>query len=197
MTRPGNVDGSADAGRADVAETALIDAARRGDAAAFDRLVERHMRRAYAVAYRLLDHRQDAEDLVQDAFMAALAKLDTFERGRRFGPWLMRIVVNRGLNVRKARALRRTEPIPPTIPLNGASPLESAERSELRSRIERAVAELPEKQRLIVQLFELDGFTSPEIAGMLDMAEGTVRWHVHQARQSLRAALEPHSGRTS
>lgn len=197
MTRPGNVDGSADAGRADVAETALIDAARRGDAAAFDRLVERHMRRAYAVAYRLLDHRQDAEDLVQDAFMAALAKLDTFERGRRFGPWLMRIVVNRGLNVRKARALRRTEPIPPTIPLNGASPLESAERSELRSRIERAVAELPEKQRLIVQLFELDGFTSPEIAGMLDMAEGTVRWHVHQARQSLRAALEPHSGRAS
>src|SRR5215204_202047 len=58
-----------------------------GDATAFDELVRRHMRRAYAVAYRVLRHPQDAEDLVQDAFLLALRKIDTLERGRPFAPW--------------------------------------------------------------------------------------------------------------
>jgi RNA polymerase sigma-70 factor (ECF subfamily) len=177
-------------------EADLIDAARTGDAEAFDELVRRHMRRAFAVAYRVLGQRQDAEDVVQDAFVAALVKLDSFERGRPFGPWLLRIVANRGINLRKSRALRHTEPIPERAESRETSPLEAAERSELRDGLRRALEELPEQQRLIVALFELDGFTSPEIAEMLDMAEGTVRWHLHQARQALRAALDRFS-RTS
>jgi RNA polymerase sigma-70 factor (ECF subfamily) len=172
------------------AEADLIDAAKVGDAKAFDELVRRHMQRAYWVAYRLLGQRQDAEDIVQDAFLAALVKLDTFERGRPFGPWLLRIVANRGINLRKARALRHAEPIPEQVASREASPLESTERSELREKLQSALAELPEQQRWVVELFELDGFTSPEIAEMLDLAEGTVRWHLHQARQALRASLD-------
>jgi RNA polymerase sigma-70 factor (ECF subfamily) len=175
---------------ADAAEADLIDAARGGSGTAFEALVERHMRRAFAVAYRLLAQRQDAEDVVQDAFLAALQKLDTFERGRPFGPWLLRIVANRALNVRKARALRRTEPVPATVVSHDASPYDVTRRSELRGDLERALESLPEQQRSIVQLFEIDGFTGPEIAAMLDMADGTVRWHLHEARRTLRAALE-------
>ena len=174
---------------ADADETDLIDAARGGSSSAFETLVERHMRRAFAVAYRLLAQRQDAEDVVQDAFLAALQKLDTFERGRPFAPWLLRIVANRALNARKARAVRHTEPIPPAVVSQDASPYDVTRRGELRDELERALRRLPEQQRAIVELFEIDGFTGPEIAGMLDMADGTVRWHLHEARRTLRETL--------
>lgn len=164
---------------------------RRGDAGAFDALVGRHMRRAFGVAYRLLEHREDAEDLVQEAFLAALERIDTFQPGRAFAPWFFRILVNRGLNARKARSLRATEEIPDTAAGGGASPEREAERAELRDGLRAAMAGLPDRQRTVVQLFELEGFTSPEIAGILEISEGTVRWHLHEARRALRQALAP------
>jgi RNA polymerase sigma-70 factor (ECF subfamily) len=170
-------------------EPALVERVRRGDPAAFDALVGRYMRRAFAVAYRLLGNREDAEDLVQDAFMAVLQKIDTFERGRGFSPWFFRILVNRGLNARKARALRTTDEIPPAAAAAGFSPERQAEQTELRDRLRGALATLPERQRVIVELFELEGFGSTEIAEILEIADGTVRWHLHEARKALRQAL--------
>ena len=70
-----------------------------------------------------------------------------------------------------------------------------AERTQLRERLEAAVSVLPERQRAIVKLFELEGFSSPEIAEMLELSDGTVRWHLHQARQTLRQALAPFARR--
>lgn len=177
-------------------EAELVDAAGSGDAEAFDEIVRRYMRRAFHVAYRVLGQRQDAEDAVQDAFLAALTKLETFDRSRPLAPWLLRIVVNRSINLRKARTLRHTEPIPEEARSPAASPHESAERRELRAELQRALAQLPEQQRWVVELFELDGFTGPEIAEMLEMAEGTVRWHLHQARHTLRAVLDRSAMRT-
>lgn len=179
------------------AEAALVDAVRSGNVAAFDDLVEQHMRRAFAVAWRVLGHRQDAEDVVQESFLAALQKIDTFERGRPFSPWLLRIVANRAINLRKARALRQTDEYPPDVVSGGESPVTAAERSELRRELERALRQLPEQQRWIVQLFELDGFSGAEIADLLEMAEGTVRWHLHEARRSLRKVLGHFSSATT
>jgi RNA polymerase sigma-70 factor (ECF subfamily) len=170
-------------------EPALVERVRRGDSAAFDALVGRYMRRAFAVAYRLLGNREDAEDLVQDAFMAVLQKIDTFERGRGFSPWFFRILVNRGLNARKARALRTTDEIPAAAAAGGFSPERQAEQTELRDRLRCALATLPERQRVIVELFELEGFGSTQIAEILEIADGTVRWHLHEARKALRQAL--------
>ena len=170
-------------------EAALVERVRRGDPAAFDALVGRYMRRAFAVAYRLLGNREDAEDLVQDAFMAVLQKIDTFERGRGFSPWFFRILVNRGLNARKARALRTTDEIPAAVAAAGFSPERQAEQTELRDRLRHALVALPERQRVIVELFELEGFGSTEIAEILEIADGTVRWHLHEARKALRQAL--------
>jgi RNA polymerase sigma-70 factor (ECF subfamily) len=149
------------------------------------------MERAFVFAHRLLGHREDAEDLVQDAFVSAFENLGRFDARRAFGPWLMRIVFTRAANLREARARRRTEPIPETARANGASPLEAAERSELAQRITCAMATLPERRRLVVEMFEVDGFTGPEISEILDVPEGTVRWELHEARAALRAALEP------
>ena len=173
-------------------DSALVERVRAGDVGAFDQLVQRHMKRAFAVAYRLLGHREDAEDLVQDAFIQALDKIDTFEAGRPFAPWFFRILTNRGLNARQSRALRTMSELPEEVASGAGSPEQDAERADLASRLREAVGKLPERQQLIVQLFEIDGWTSAEIAATLGISDGTVRWHVHEARRALRAELEPY-----
>jgi len=164
-----------------------------GDSAAFDLLVKRHLPRALGVAMRFLGTKEDAEDLVQESFLAALNKIDSFDTSRDFGPWFYRIVVNRCLNARKSIARRTGAELPAELASIGPSPLEEAHRSEMRDHLERALARLSEKQRAIVTMFDVEGFTSPEIAEMLALSDGTVRWHLHQARRVLRTALEPYA----
>lgn len=176
-------------------EPALVERVRRGDAGAFDALVTRYMRRAYAVGYRLLGNREDAEDLVQETFLAVLQKIDTFERGRAFSPWFFRILVNRGLNARKSRALRTTCEVPEDAAAGGASPERMAERAELQQRLRCALDRLPDRQRVIVELFELEGFGGAEIAEILEISDGTVRWHLHEARKTLRQVLAAYDRR--
>ncbi|HEX6927230.1 MAG TPA: sigma-70 family RNA polymerase sigma factor [Longimicrobiaceae bacterium] len=172
-------------------DTELVERVRAGDVEAYDLLVVRHMKRAYSVAYRLLGQREDAEDLVQDAFLAALEKIDTFKQGRSFAPWFYRILVNRGLNSRKSRSLRRMDALPPEISDASRSPLRDTERAELKERLAEVLRTLPPRQKSIVELFELEGFSSLEIAEILGLSDGTVRWHLHQARAKLREALGP------
>jgi len=177
-------------------EPGLAERVRAGDAAAFETLVTRYSRRAFSVAYRLMGQKEDAEDLVQDAFMAVLQRIDTFQAGRPFGPWFFRVLVNRGLNARKARSLRTVDEIPETAAHHGPSPEREAERTELRDRLRRAMDALPERQRTIVELFELEGFLGPEIAEILEISDGTVRWHLHEARKTLKKALAPYQRST-
>jgi RNA polymerase sigma-70 factor, ECF subfamily len=176
-------------------EADLVERVRRGDVEAFDGLVRIHLRRAHAVAYRLMGHREDAEDLVQDAFLAALERIDTFQAGRPFGPWFYRILVNRGLNARKSRSLRRTDEIPEQAPSSSVAPDREAERGELKARLRTALVALPEKQRMVVELFELEGFSGPEIAEILEIPDGTVRWHLHEARRALKKVMQPFAPR--
>ena len=144
----------------DAQEAAAIERVQAGDTAAFDLLVRRYMRQAFAVAYRVLGHREDAEDVVQEAFLAALANIRTFDTSRRFGPWLYRIVVTRGLNFRKARSRRTTEALEDAGVASGApGPAADAEQAGLQATVAAALARLPERQRMVVQLFELDGFS--------------------------------------
>lgn len=175
----------------DALDAQLAERVRRGDAGAFDQLVTRHMRRAFGVAYRLLGQREDAEDLVQEAFLAVLERIDTFQAGRSFAPWFYRILVNRGLNARRSRSLRTTDEIPESAASASVAPDRAAEQGELREELRTALDALPERQRTVVELFELEGFSSPEIAGILEISEGTVRWHLHEARKVLRRALAP------
>jgi RNA polymerase sigma-70 factor, ECF subfamily len=181
---------------AEADEATLVERVRRGDAAAFDALVGRYMRRAFAVAYRVMGQKEDAEDLVQESFLAVLQRIETFQAGRAFAPWFFRILVNRGLNARKSRALRATGSIPETAAAPGASPERTAEQAELRERLRAAMEALPERQRVIVELFELEGFSGAEIAEILEISDGTVRWHLHEARKALRQALAPYERST-
>lgn len=169
-------------------DAALVARVRAGDQAAFDELVSLYMRPAFQMAYRAVGHREDAEDLVQEVFLAAWKYLDSFDASRPFGPWLMRIVFNRGANLRRSRARHDTE-LEVDAVSDAPSALAETERGEMRDQLHRALAELPERQRLIVTLFDVDGMTSSEIGEMLELAPGTVRWHLHEARRTLRASL--------
>jgi RNA polymerase sigma-70 factor (ECF subfamily) len=170
-------------------ERRLIEQVQGGDTRAFGELVRRYQRRAFAVGWRLLRHREDAEDLVQDAFLTALDRIETFDASRPFGPWFFRLLVNRGHNVIDARRVRATDPIPDDVAATGASPAVEAERRETAARVAAAVSGLGERQQLVVQLHELDGFSTAEVSQMLDIAEPTVRWTLHAARKRLRAEL--------
>ena len=169
----------------------LVERVLRGDAEAYGSLVSRHMRRAFAVAYRILEHREDAEDVVQDSFMRALERIDQLDRRRPFRPWLLRIVVNQALNFRRARGIRKTAPLSDSARAGGPLPDRQAENTDLRRRLRAALDMLPEKQRTVVQLADLEGLTSGEIGRIMDLADGTVRWHLQEARKALRRALAP------
>jgi len=191
VTAPNSPDASSAADERAAArdrDAALVERVRAGDSTAFDALVQAYMRQAFQLAYRVVGHREDAEDLVQEAFLAAYQYLDSYDATRPFGPWLMRIVLNRGSNLRRSRARRETEPETDAVS-PAPSALDESERAEAREQLSRAMEMLSERQRMIVTLFDVDGLTSTEIGELIDLSPGTVRWHLHEARRTLRGAL--------
>ena len=98
--------------------------------------------------------------------------------------------MTRGLNFRKSRSRRAAEPLDDAGVASGdAGPAAAAEHAGLKDTVTTALSRLPERQRMVVQLFELDGFSGAEIATMLGVSPGTVRWYLHEARQALRRML--------
>lgn len=170
-------------------ERALIRRVQGGDNEAYDQLVRRHLARAYQVAYRITRERADAEDLVQDSFLAVLKHIDRFDLDRPFAPWLHRIIVNRGLSARRGTRRFDDASDPDIEPSRAPNPGAQAEHGEIRERFHAALEALPAKQRFAIQLHEVEGFTAEEIGAQLDVAAGTVRWYIHQARKALREAL--------
>ena len=170
-------------------EPALVARVKAGEPGAFDTLVRRYLRRAHAVAFRMLRHEEDAEDMVQDAFLRALDRIDQCAPGRAFGPWFFRILITQALNSRRSQRVRATDELSEVVHSGDDAPDTDAERAEIRTRFAAALAALPAKQRMVVELSELEGFSSGEIADMLEMPAGTVRWHLHQARSQLRQSL--------
>jgi RNA polymerase sigma-70 factor, ECF subfamily len=192
MVQPGRQASDDVASSGESAQDALlVERVLRGDNEAFGGLVSRHMRRAFSIAYRLVEHREDAEDIVQDSFLRALERIGTLDPARPFRPWFLRIVVNQALNARRGRSVRATEQIPVSMASTTVSPVQAAENALLGERLRAALESLPERQRTIVQLADLEELNSSEIAEILDISAGTVRWHLHQARQELRNVLEP------
>lgn len=160
-----------------------------GDRAAFGELVERYAAQARRVARAVLDDPDDADDAAQDGFLSALVKLGQYDARRPFGPWLMRIVANAATDRRRRRKVRRAEPLDPALVGGGPRPDAAAVQNELGARLRAALAELPERRRTAVVLFDVEGYSHAEIAGMLGIPEGTVRSEVFHGRRRLRALL--------
>lgn len=167
-------------------ERGWILAAQQGNQAAFGQLVTRHQRRAYAVARAIVLNHEDAEDAVQEAFLHAYRALDRFRPDQAFGAWLHRIVANAALDLTRRRKVREADELPETV----ASPFrDPAEAGNLKERLQKALAELPPRQRAVIVLHDIEGFKHAEIGTMLGIPEGTARSDLHYARARLRDSL--------
>lgn len=167
----------------------LVARAQRGDADAFEALITPILPRAMRLARRLLEDQQDAEDLVQDACLRALDRIEQHDRTRAFGPWFLRLLTNLGLNRQRSRQVRRHETVSELTQSTAATPDVVVEQLEVQERFEAAVGALSKRQREIIMLHEVEGWSTSDIGEALELSPQTVRWHLHDARHTLRAAL--------
>ena len=168
----------------------LVERSRAGDAAAFERLVRRHLSAAYAVALAIVGDASDAEDVCQDAFVSALERLDSCRRPDLFAHWLGQIVRNRARDLLRAQGVRRALPLAAAEHVaGGSSPLRETELAQLRAHLLESLAVLSEVQREVVLLHDLEGLRHREIAARLGIAEGTSRSLLFKARHALRAKI--------
>lgn len=172
----------------------LVERAREGDEDAFEQLVRRHLRAAYLAAFAVVGERADAEDVCQDAFITALERLDECRNPGKFAAWLLRIVKNRAHSHRRYLDVRRAAPLKDDLqaPGAGSSPVRAAERAELRDELQVSLTMLPEVQREVLLLHDLEGWRHREIAELLGIPEGTVRAHLSYARRAMRERLVHH-----
>lgn len=173
----------------------LVEGARLGDAAAFEALVRRYARAAFAVALSRTRDDQDAEDACQDAFVRALERLEECRRPSQFAGWLLAIVRTTAQNVRRREHVRRAAPLHTADIASRDSPPRDAERSELRARLTAALGTLTVEESDVVLLHDLEGRTHREIAGALGISEVSSRQRLFQARTRLREQLRDLSPR--
>jgi RNA polymerase sigma-70 factor (ECF subfamily) len=173
----------AESAKQDDPDTGLLPAVARGDEAAFRTLYRRHTPRLRLLVLRILGgHEGDSEDVVQESWIRAMRSLAQFRGGSAFGTWL------NGIGVRVAwETIRRRGPSPSlaTPDERPAPVVDTVERIDL----EAALRSLPDVQRTIVVLHDVEGFRHEEIAASLDIAVGTSRSHLSRAHRALRTLL--------
>ncbi len=168
----------------DRSDAALIRAARDGSEAALETLFHRHWPRAHRAAYLVCQDRAGAEDVAQEAFLAAVRSLGRFDRRRPFAPWLHRIVINRAIDWTRMRAARRETPTA-TIPEAGTEP-----QPETDDDVLAALAELDPDHRAVIVMRYLQDLSPGEIASALDVPRGTVNSRLRRGLDRLAAQIE-------
>jgi RNA polymerase sigma-70 factor, ECF subfamily len=167
-------------------ERRLVREAQRGSNEALEALFRRHWSGAYRAAYFIVHDAAAAEDIAQEAFLAAVRALDRFDRRRPFAPWIHRIVVNRSIDFARARALRREVGAELATPV--AAPDERS--APMSDRLLGALAALSPEQRAVVVLRYLLDWTPGEIARALDLPRGTVNSRIRRGLDRLATSVE-------
>lgn len=188
-------------------EENLIDRARRGDRRAFDDLVRAHLPRVWRVVWKILRHREDTEDVVQEVFLAAHQALGDFRGDSRFSTWLHRIAVNQALNHRSLSGERFRREARSLDLLNGdgvldsssahgqtgtgrgSTPMRDLEMKELERRLAECLKKLPPDWRAVIALRLSESLSYEEIARTVGTALGTVRSRLARARLALRRCV--------
>jgi len=183
-------------------DRALVLRAQAGEMEAFRRLVERHQRRAFALAFALVREENDARELVQEAFLRVFKSLPTFQSDSSFFTWLYRILTNLGIDLlrKPGRDVRQLEEEVGgldggvDVPLllgryEGADPVEAIRRREIGQRLQTAFDELPSYHRAVIVLRELEGLSYEEMASVMSVSKGTIMSRLFHARKKLQRVL--------
>ncbi len=183
-------------------DLALVRNAKQGDMAAFELLVRRHTDKLFRIAVRVTKCHEDAEEVVQDAFIKAFNKLDSFEERSRFSTWLTRIAINtalmkiRGKDRFKTVSLTEDESSTDIIPEDavdwGPNPEQLYSRGELTELLVRALDSLSDNYRTIIVLRDVECFSVVESADILGLSITAVKARLLRARLQLREKLSPY-----
>ncbi len=165
----------------------LVSRCLRGDKASFGILVDRYQRIMYNVAIRVVRRREDAEDVVQSAFIKAYENLERFDPKYRFYSWLYRIAMNEALNA--ARKENRTTPFTEREEALDEDPESELRKNETSRHVETALMELSPSDRAIILLKHFEGFSYEEIAYIFEIRPKTVKSRLYTARQRLKDVL--------
>ncbi len=174
----------------------LIERARDGDLAAFNDLVTMYQDQLFALIVRMVPDRDQASDVVQEAFFSAYRNLDKF-RGGSVKSWLNRICVNAAMDTQRARKRRPVQPYPefdddswqPPAGVE-ADPERTAVHAERSRALAAALTQITDDQRAAIVLYDIEGYDYGEIADMTGVSLGTVKSRIHRGRLALRALLE-------
>lgn len=175
-------------------DAGLIERTRRGETAAFGDLVRKYQARLFNTLFQITGNREEAEDVAQEAFVQAMTKLDTFQGHSAFYTWLYRIAFNLSVSRRRRRkdevSIDQHRETRGEEPVDGAAgPSDEFLRRENIREVRAAIATLPDDQRHVLVLREMDGCCYETIAEILDLPIGTVRSRLHRARLQLREQL--------
>lgn len=183
----------------------LLARLRLGDAAAFEELVQDNIGRMLSVVLRFVENQEDAHDIVQEAFLSAFKAIGKFDGNSRISTWLHRIAVNAALMRLRSKKSKKEQSIDDLLPAfendgHQSNPCprwsESAEsvmaRKEARSHIQECISRLPADYREVLQLRDIEEFSSEEAAELLGITVSAVKTRLHRARQALRTLLEPY-----
>ncbi len=188
--------------QADVSETDLVKRCQAGDTEAFDELVTRYRTRIFGMIYNMVHNEQDAWDLAQDSFVKAWKSIKRFRGRSSFYTWIYRIVMNvtidwlrkkqvKGVGAEFDDAIqaKQIDPASKTAPKADALPYEIMQRSETRTRIDNAIAQLSAEHRAVILMKEIEEMQYHEIAETLGCSIGTVMSRLFYARKKLQNLL--------
>ncbi|MES0885275.1 RNA polymerase sigma factor [Roseibium sp. SCP14] len=157
---------------------------------AFQALVERHIDRGYAVAYRILQNGPDAEDVVQDAFLQVWTRRDVWQSGRaKFSTWLFRVVSNRCIDLLRKPKAETVDELP-ELEDGSINQSQDLERQEATEQLERAMMKLPDQQRVALVFSYNESMSNGEIAEIMDTTVSAVESLLKRGRQKLRHILK-------
>lgn len=166
------------------------------DRAAFAELIERNKRGVFALITRLLGPIDEVEDIAQNVFIAAYRGLPAFKQNAKFSTWIFRIAYNQSCSALRRIHSRRKKEMPESsgleverIPEFVDQNATTQEKKVLHRQVWKAVEKLPTQSRAVIELFYGNGLSYPELADVLELPLGTIKTHLHRAREGLREML--------
>ena len=191
-----------------VEERLLIDRLIERDEQAFSEIVRLYGDKVFSLIYRMLSNRQEAEDVAQDVFITVFKTIESFRGEAKFSTWLLRIAANHAKNRIKHLARRPTEGVdpedvsqvrmsvdrpPPPVQARIEGPDTTLEAAQTERLIQEAIAKLPEDQRLLVVLRDVEEYSYQEIEEITGLPEGTIKSRLHRARTAIKEWLDRHT----